>query len=115
MEDAGETAHVGEMAHVEKTVRLYLSIFAGLLLLTIVTVWASSWETATATGVVVALAIAATKGTLVAGFFMHLFSDRFPLIARVLVFAAVFFVVLVGLVLLGFLDTFGARAGDLGA
>ena len=102
------------MEQVDKTVRLYLGIFGGLLSLTIVTVWASTWQIATAGGVILAVSIATVKGTLVAGFFMHLFSDRFPLIARVLVFAAVFFVVMVAIVLIGFLDTFGARTAAIG-
>ena len=99
---------------VTKTVRLYMAVFGGLLVLTIVTVWAASWETATGLGVLLALLIAGTKGTLVAGFFMHLFSDRFPLIARVLVFSAVFFVVMVAMVVLGFVDNFGANRAPIG-
>jgi cytochrome c oxidase subunit 4 len=55
--------------------RVYLGIGAALLVLTAVTVWVSTihlgpWN------IVVALAIAAIKATLVAFFFMHLFYDN---------------------------------------
>ena len=41
------------MEHVQKAVRTYAVIFGGLLVLTIVTVWASTWQVATPAGIIV--------------------------------------------------------------
>ena len=65
------------MAHdVDKAVKTYWIIFAALLVLTGVTVWAADWPTGATLGIVVALAIASLKVSLVGGFFMHLFSEK---------------------------------------
>ncbi|HXJ58118.1 MAG TPA: cytochrome C oxidase subunit IV family protein [Verrucomicrobiae bacterium] len=62
---------------IKKHVRTYLVIFGALLAGTIVTVWLRSihfgdfWIT-----VAIALTVATIKASLVAGFFMHLISER---------------------------------------
>ena len=60
-----------EEAHAHPTLKTYFTVFGALMVLTALTVWASYqhlgiWNTP------VALAIAITKATLVALFFMHL-------------------------------------------
>src|SRR5207244_252914 len=62
---------------IKKHVRVYLVIFAALLVGTFVTVWLNSihfarfWVT-----VAIALFVATIKASLVAGFFMHLISEK---------------------------------------
>ena len=68
-------------------VRTYLIIFGALLVGTVLTV-------------AVALFIASIKAFLVAGYFMHLLSEK-KLVYGVLVLSAIFFVALMGLTLWG--------------
>jgi cytochrome c oxidase subunit 4 len=86
--------------------RVYLGIGATLLMLTAVTVWVSTihlgpWN------IVVALAIAAVKATLVAFFFMHLFYDN-KLYFLVFTVGILFLALFIGLTMI---DTM--RRGDL--
>lgn len=69
----------------------YLAVFVALALLTAVTVMVSYLHLPFAKALVVALAIAIIKGSLVAGFFMHLISER-QVIFSILIFTFVFFV-----------------------
>lgn len=78
---------------VKKHVRIYLTVFVALAALTAVTVTVSGWHLAIPQAVVVALLIAIVKGSLVAGYFMHLISEK-KLIFLVLLFTVIFFVVL---------------------
>ena len=60
-----------------KAIRTYLIIGAALIIGTLLTVWASYIDFGSATiNIVVALAIAIVKGSLVVGFFMHLIDER---------------------------------------
>ena len=101
------TAHTAE--HVQRQVRTYFFVFLSLLVLTIVTVLVSRLELPVVIGVMVALIVASMKGTLVAGIFMHLFSDRFPIVIQVLIFSSFFFVVMIALFLFGYFDTFASN------
>ncbi len=80
---------------VSKHVRGYLIIFAALLVGTVLTVWASyihfGAKDSNTWNIVVALIIASTKAFLVAGYFMHLISEK-KLIYSILAFTG-FFVV----------------------
>ena len=79
---------------IRKEMRVYLMVFAALGVLTGVTVWACyGLKMPVHTAIMIALAIAATKGFLVAGFFMHLLSER-KLIYGVLILTVFFFAVL---------------------
>ena len=98
-------AHV-EIEHVRRHRRVYFLVFGTLLVLTAVTVAVSSLRIPTAEGITIALLIAAGKGTLVAGIFMHLFSDRKRLINIVLIFSAIFFLALVLLVVISNANTY---------
>jgi len=67
-------------------------VFVALMALTIVTVWVSSLGLSIRLAVGVALAIATVKGSLVAGVFMHLSSEK-RLIVLGLALTVVFFLV----------------------
>ncbi|MFQ5490316.1 MAG: cytochrome C oxidase subunit IV family protein [Phycisphaerae bacterium] len=75
-------------------VRVYITVFAGLAVLTVATVGASLLDMGTQWNITVALIIATIKASLVAGYFMHLISER-QIIYWVLILCAVFFVVLI--------------------
>jgi cytochrome c oxidase subunit IV len=74
-------------------VAVYYKVFAALLVLTVVTVSVSYLHLATREAIVVALAIAGLKASLVALFFMHLSNER-KLIYYALLLTAVFFLFL---------------------
>jgi len=80
-----------ETHDIRKEVKKYLIVFAALLVLTVVTVAASSLPFGVTLGVIVALIIASVKGYLVACNFMHLSSEK-RIVYFVLIIAAVFFV-----------------------
>jgi caa(3)-type oxidase subunit IV len=85
----------------KKDIRVYLFIFGALLAGTVLTVWAATLEfnkTHPATGITVALIIASVKSFLVAGYFMHLISEKKAIYAT-LATTAFFFVALLGLTL----------------
>jgi cytochrome c oxidase subunit 4 len=82
-------------------VRTYLIIFGALLVGTILTVAMYYVDfSSMALTVAVALFIASIKAFLVAGYFMHLLSEK-KLVYGVLILAAIFFVALMGLTLWG--------------
>ena len=85
---------------VQKSVRIYLTVFFALLILTVVTVWVSYLHLPLAGAITVALIIATVKAGLVAGWFMHLISEQ-KSIYVVLIFSAIFFVAMISLFLLG--------------
>ena len=96
--------------------RGYISVFAALLVLTVVTVGVASLELSESSTVLVAVSIATLKATLVALFFMHLKGEK-PLVfwslgLTAFLFAALFAFVLwtEGDHLVGtrFLDAFGS-------
>ena len=75
---------------IRKEIRKYLYVFGGLAILTIITVGIAQLHLPTWQAVTLALVVAATKGTLVAAFFMHLISER-RLIYAVLILTVFFF------------------------
>jgi len=82
-------------------VRTYLIIFVTLLIGTILTVAMYYVDfSSMALTVAVALFIASIKAFLVAGYFMHLLSEK-KLVYGVLILSAIFFVSLMGLTLWG--------------
>lgn len=78
---------------VRKQTRSYLMVFGALMVLTVLTVGVAYLHMSPVMAVGVALVIALFKGTLVAGVFMHLFSER-KLIYWVLALTVIFFLVL---------------------
>jgi len=81
---------------IDKHVRVYITVFVTLMVLTIVTVTVSRFHLPVPVAVTAALIIATIKGSLVACYFMHLISEK-KLIYAVLVLTAVFFVALLAL------------------
>ena len=83
-------------ADIDKHVRIYITVFVALMVLTIVTVAISRVHLPVPTAVGLALLVATIKGSLVACYFMHLLSEK-KLILAVLALTVVFFVVLLAL------------------
>ena len=83
-------------ADIDKHVRVYLTVFAALLVLTVVTVAISRFHLPVHQAVTIALIVATIKGSLVACYFMHLISEK-KLIYAVLALTAVFFHALLAL------------------
>ncbi len=83
-------------ADIDKHVRVYLTVFAALLVLTVVTVAISRFHLPVHQAVTIALIVATIKGSLVACYFMHLISEK-KLIYAVLALTAVFFIALLAL------------------
>jgi cytochrome c oxidase subunit IV len=81
---------------IDKHVRVYITVFVALMVLTIVTVVISRFHFPVPIAVTVALFVATVKGALVAGYFMHLVSEK-KLIYAVLALTVAFFVVLLAL------------------
>jgi cytochrome c oxidase subunit IV len=83
-------------ADIDRHVRVYITVFVALMVLTIITVAVSRYHLPVPIAVTVALLVATIKGTLVACYFMHLISEK-KLIYAVLALTAVFFVALLAL------------------
>lgn len=95
---------------INKHVRKYLSVFAALLFLTIITVGVSYFRLPIAQAVILALFIAAIKGTLVAGFFMHLFDEfkeKKPVLFTSLLLSVIGFCLVIFLPLFSYLNRLG--------
>ena len=89
--------HAGhDPAEIDRHVRVYIMVFVALMVLTIVTVAVSRLHLSVPVAVTVALLVAGVKGSLVAGYFMHLVSEK-KLILAVLALTVAFFVVLLAL------------------
>ena len=92
-----QAAHLDtHAADIDKHVKIYVSVFVALMVLTIITVLVSRVHLPLPIAVSVALLVAIIKGSLVACYFMHLISEK-KLILAVLVLTAVFFAVLLSL------------------
>jgi caa(3)-type oxidase subunit IV len=81
---------------IKKHLKVYIGVFVALLVGTIITVAVSRVNLGHAGNISLALVIAVLKAALVAGFFMHLVSEKKP-IYTILVFTAFFFVGLMAL------------------
>ena len=88
-----------DAADIDRHVRVYITVFVALMVLTVVTVAISRFHLPVPMAVAVALLVAIVKGSLVACYFMHLISEK-KLIYAVLALTAAFFVVLLALPLL---------------
>jgi cytochrome c oxidase subunit 4 len=93
-------AHAGMPSHdaaeIDRHVRVYITVFVALMVLTIVTVAVSYLDLPVGAAVGVALLVATVKGSLVACYFMHLVSEK-KLIYAVLVLTVAFFIALLAL------------------
>ena len=86
-------------ADIDRHIRVYITVFASLMVLTVVTVAISRFHLPVPIAITVALLVATIKGSLVACYFMHLISEK-KLIVAILALTVVFFVALVALPLL---------------
>ena len=97
---AAMSDHAADIGHdpadIDKHVRVYITVFVALMVLTVVTVAVSRFHLPVPVAVTVALIVATIKGSLVACYFMHLISEK-RLIIAVLLLTAVFFLVLLAL------------------
>jgi cytochrome c oxidase subunit IV len=84
---------------IDHHVRIYITVFVALMVLTIVTVAVSRFHLPVPIAVSLALLVATIKGSLVACYFMHLISEK-KLIIAVLALTAVFFIALMALPIL---------------
>ena len=83
-------------ADIDRHVRVYITVFAALMVLTIITVAIARVHLPVPIAVTVALLVATIKGSLVACYFMHLISEK-KMIYAVLLVTAAFFVALLAL------------------
>ena len=81
---------------IRKQTRAYIVVFGTLMVLTILTVAVSYFHMPVALAIVVALAIATFKGSLVAAVFMHLSHER-KVIYWVLLLTVLFFIMLMAI------------------
>lgn len=88
---------------IDRHVRVYITVFVALMVLTIITVAIARLHLPVPMAVFVALLVATIKGSLVAGYFMHLVSEK-KLIYAVLVLTAAFFVALLALPVVTHID-----------
>src|SRR5579871_1728621 len=91
-------------------VKTYIRVFAALAAGTIITVCAAHFQLGIVLGIIIALIIATVKGSLVAGFFMHLAAER-KVIYWILVLTVAFVVVMVGLIMFAHDDQQGRQHG----
>jgi len=99
MADAHAQTHAETHDNFAHHIRRYLYVFGALIIGTVFTVWASYIQFEhRAMNIGLALVIACTKAFLVAGYFMHLISEK-KMIYGIMAFTAFFFVGLMGLTL----------------
>lgn len=92
---------------IDKHVKVYITVFVALMVLTLVTVAISYLDLSVPIAVTVALFVAIVKGSLVAGYFMHLVSEK-KLIYAVLALTVAFFIALMALPVLTTSNGFGS-------
>lgn len=88
------TAHTAD--DIAKHVKVYITVFAALMVLTVATVAVSYLHLSIGAAVLVAMLIASVKGSLVACYFMHLISEK-KIIYWLLILTLVFFVAVMSL------------------
>jgi len=92
---------------IKKHIKLYIGIFIALLVGTILTVAAAYVDLGHKANIALALFIASIKAFLVAGFFMHLTTEK-KTIYTILVCTVVFFIGLMALTIIAHYDVPGA-------
>jgi cytochrome c oxidase subunit 4 len=102
-------AHHHSPEQILKEMRVYLVVFVSLAALTAITVFAFNQLKTypVRIAIIVALVIATIKGFLVAGFFMHLLSEK-KVIYAILILTVVFFVFLMALPVSHHANPFGS-------
>ena len=82
--------HDAHAVDVDHHVKIYMRVFAALMVLTVVTVAVSYLDLSVVATIALALFIAVVKGSLVACYFMHLIDEK-KLIYTVMVVTVLFF------------------------
>ncbi|MFQ6677009.1 MAG: cytochrome C oxidase subunit IV family protein [Fidelibacterota bacterium] len=93
---------------IKNHVKVYIMIFGLLAVLTLVTVGASYLNLEAGETIFLALSIATIKGSLVAGYFMHLISEK-TMIKWVLMLTIFFFLLLMFLPTISVIDQVNFR------
>ncbi|HTS16941.1 MAG TPA: cytochrome C oxidase subunit IV family protein [Verrucomicrobiae bacterium] len=96
--------------NVQSHIGTYIKVFVALAVGTIITVLASNLHFGIILGIIVAILIATVKGSLVAGFFMHLVAER-KAIYWILILTGTFVVAMVGLIMFSHADQQGRQQG----
>lgn len=105
-QDVHDAHHSPEQ--IRREMRVYIAVFVGLGILTAVTVGVCyGFQLPVHYAIMVAMAVALTKGFLVAGFFMHLLSEK-KVIYGVLALTVFFFFLLIWLPWHHHYNTFGS-------
>lgn len=91
-------------------IKVYIGVFTALMVATVITVSVSYMRLAIFLAVSVALVVATVKGSLVAAYFMHLKSEK-PAIFWLLILTAGFWVLLMFIPVLTYLDSIEIQAG----
>ena len=91
-----------DSSDIKNHIKVYLYVFGALAILTVLTVAASYLKLSDGEAILLALIIASVKGSLVAGYFMHLISER-ALITWILMLTAGFFFVLMLIPMLSYI------------
>jgi len=108
MSEHAASAPGHDAADIDRHVRIYISVFVTLMVLTIVTVAISRFHLPVPMAIAVALLVATVKGSLVACYFMHLISEK-KLIYAVLALTVAFFIALLFLPILTVHDGYWMR------
>lgn len=108
MSEHAASAPGHDAADIDRHVRIYITVFVTLMVLTIVTVAISRFHLPVRMAVTVALFVATVKGSLVACYFMHLISEK-KLIYAVLGLTVAFFIALLFLPILTVHDGYWMR------
>ena len=95
-------------ADIDRHVKVYITVFVALMVLTVVTVAIARVHLPLPIAVTVALVVATIKGGLVACYFMHLISEK-RLIIAILALTVFFFIALVALPVITVHDGFWMR------
>jgi cytochrome c oxidase subunit 4 len=93
-------------AEIKKSVRSYITVFVMLMVFTAITVAASRFHFGVPIAIGVALVIAAMKGSMVAGVFMHLSHEK-QAIYGTLLLTFLFFIVLMFIPVFTMMDHIG--------
>ena len=91
---------------IQEHIRVYIMVFGALAVLTVITVLASYLEVSISEGIFLALIIASLKASLVAGYFMHLITEK-AMIIWILLLTVFFFFVMIFLPLISNIDHAG--------
>ena len=89
--------------HIQEHIKVYLTVFGALGVLTVLTVAASYLSVSTTEAIFLALTIATLKASLVAGYFMHLITEK-QIIIWVLTLTFIFFLFCMFIPMITYID-----------